>query len=96
MKLESQKNYVMKFSSSILKAHYFLVIQVIFNNLQNRFPNTAATIVIRMDRMQYIDQSGLYALEDSIIDLKKANKNVLFVDLQKQAKIYVRTCKYDP
>ena len=37
-----------------------------------------------MDRMQYIDQSGLYALEDSIIDLKKANKNVLFVDLQKQ------------
>ena len=55
-----------------------------FQQLAKQIPNTAATIVIRMDRMQYIDQSGLYALEDSIIDLKKANKNVLFVDLQKQ------------
>ena len=55
-----------------------------FQQLAKQIPNTAATIIIRMDRMQYIDQSGLYALEDSIIDLKKANKNVLFVDLQKQ------------
>jgi SulP family sulfate permease len=37
-----------------------------------------------MDRMQYIDQSGLYALEDVLVDLKKDDKNVLFVDLQTQ------------
>ena len=55
-----------------------------FQQLVKQIPNTATTIIIRMDKMQYIDQSGLYALEDSIIDLKKANKNVLFVDLQKQ------------
>jgi SulP family sulfate permease len=55
-----------------------------FQALAKQIPDSAATIVIRMDKMQYIDQSGLYALEDVIVDLKKDNKNVLFVDLQKQ------------
>jgi len=39
-----------------------------------------------MDRMEYIDQSGLYALEDSIVELKKDGKNVLVVDMQTQPK----------
>jgi SulP family sulfate permease len=39
-----------------------------------------------MDRMEYIDQSGLYALEDSIIELKKDGKSVLVVDMQTQPK----------
>ncbi len=34
--------------------------------------------------MQYIDQSGLYALEDILVDLKKDGKNVLLVDLLDQ------------
>ena len=34
--------------------------------------------------MQYMDQSGLYALEDVLIDLRKSGINVLFVDLLKQ------------
>ena len=55
-----------------------------FQQLVKQIPNTATTIIIRMDKMQYIDQSGLYALEDIIVDLKKEGKNILFVDLQKQ------------
>ncbi|MEQ6122687.1 SulP family inorganic anion transporter [Pseudotenacibaculum sp. MALMAid0570] len=55
-----------------------------FQQLAKQIPATASMIVIRMDRMQYIDQSGLYTLEDIIVDLKKADKNVLFVDVQKQ------------
>ena len=55
-----------------------------FQQLAKQIPKTASTIVIRMDRMQYIDQSGLYALEDIIVDLKKEGKNVLFVDVQTQ------------
>jgi SulP family sulfate permease len=55
-----------------------------FQQLVKQIPNTASTIIIRMDKMQYIDQSGLYALEDIIVDLKKEGKNILFVDLQKQ------------
>ncbi|WP_047417310.1 SulP family inorganic anion transporter [Cellulophaga sp. Hel_I_12] len=55
-----------------------------FQALANQIPQTASTVIIRMDRMQYMDQSGLYTLEDILIDLKKSNKNVLFVDLLKQ------------
>lgn len=55
-----------------------------FQLLAEQIPNTAAKIIIRMDRMQYIDQSGLYALEDVIADLEKAGKCVLLVDVQKQ------------
>lgn len=55
-----------------------------FQALANQIPKTASTVIIRMDRMQYMDQSGLYTLEDVLIDLKKSNINVLFVDVLKQ------------
>ena len=57
-----------------------------FQQLIKQIPSSASTIIIRMDRMEYIDQSGLYALEDSIVELKKDGKNVLVVDLQTQPK----------
>jgi SulP family sulfate permease len=34
--------------------------------------------------MQYMDQSGLYAMEDMLLELKKNNVEVLFVGLLKQ------------
>ncbi|WP_435260733.1 SulP family inorganic anion transporter [Tenacibaculum sp. nBUS_03] len=55
-----------------------------FQQLAKQIPNTASSIIIRMDKMQYIDQSGLYALEDILVDLKKDGKNVLLVDLLDQ------------
>ncbi|PCH76688.1 MAG: sodium-independent anion transporter [Flavobacteriaceae bacterium] len=55
-----------------------------FQRLMRQIPDTAHTIVIRMDRMQYIDQSGLYALEDAIAELVKQDKKVLLVDLLEQ------------
>jgi len=57
-----------------------------FQQLIKQIPAAASTIIIRMDRMEYIDQSGLYALEDSIVELKKDGKNVLVVDMQTQPK----------
>ncbi len=55
-----------------------------FQQLANQIPTTASTVIIRMDRMQYMDQSGLYALEDVLIDLRKSNIDVLFVDVLRQ------------
>ena len=55
-----------------------------FQQLSNQIPNTASTIVIRMGRMQYIDQSGLYAMEDVLVDLVKRGKKVLMVNILKQ------------
>ncbi|MDG2080733.1 MAG: SulP family inorganic anion transporter [Bacteroidales bacterium] len=55
-----------------------------FQNLMRQIPESASSVIIRMDRMQYIDQSGLYVLEDAFIELSSQGKIVLLVDLPKQ------------
>lgn len=55
-----------------------------FQQLANQIPKSASTVIIRMDRMQYMDQSGLYALEDVLIDLRKSDIVILFVDVLRQ------------
>ncbi len=55
-----------------------------FQQLIKQIPANTTTIIIRLDKMQYIDQSGLYALEDVLLNLKKENKIILFVNLQAQ------------
>ncbi|WP_048330848.1 SulP family inorganic anion transporter [Bizionia psychrotolerans] len=55
-----------------------------FQSLAAQIPLTAKTVVIRLGRMQYMDQSGLYAMEDVLQELNKNNITVLFVGLLKQ------------
>ena len=55
-----------------------------FQQLALQIPNTASTIIIRLDKMQYMDQTGLYAMEDMLVDLVKQGKSVLLVGLMKQ------------
>ncbi|NJX16114.1 SulP family inorganic anion transporter [Tamlana crocina] len=55
-----------------------------FQQLAEQIPATARTVIIRLGRMQYMDQSGLYAMEDVLQDLNKKNIEVLFVGLLKQ------------
>jgi len=55
-----------------------------FQQLAMQIPDTASTVIIRMGRCQYIDQSGLYALEDVIVDLSAHGIDVLLVDVLKQ------------
>jgi len=55
-----------------------------FQQLAKQIPETASAVIIRMDRMQYIDQSGLYAMEDILIDLFNEGIVVLLVDLLDQ------------
>lgn len=55
-----------------------------FQQLAKQIPKTASTVVVRLGRMQYMDQSGLYAMEDVLVDLKKDGINVLFVGLLNQ------------
>lgn len=55
-----------------------------FQALSQQIPETAKTVIMRLGKMQYLDQSGLYAMEDMLLDLKKRNIEVLFVDLLEQ------------
>ncbi|MGJ5641661.1 SulP family inorganic anion transporter [Formosa sp. S-31] len=57
-----------------------------FQSLIKDIPERARVVVIRFGRMQYLDQSGLYALEDTLVDLEQRNKIVVFVGLLKQPK----------
>ncbi len=57
-----------------------------FQALYQQIPDTAKTVIMRLGRMQYMDQSGLYAMEDMLQDLKTKNVEVLFVNLLEQPK----------
>ena len=52
-----------------------------FQQLIKQIPDTATTIIIRMGRMQYIDQSGLYVMEDVLVDLVRKGKKILLVNI---------------
>ncbi|MCL4110756.1 UNVERIFIED_CONTAM: hypothetical protein GTU68_009181 [Idotea baltica] len=41
-------------------------------------------VVMRMDKVPYVDQSGLYAMDDAIEDLQRQDITVLFTDLNGQ------------
>lgn len=47
-------------------------------------PDDIESVILRMDRVPYIDQSGLYTLEDIIFDLRSKNIEVIIVGLKEQ------------
>ena len=55
-----------------------------FQALAKQIPQKATTVIIRMDRMPYMDQTGLYVMEEILIDLVNAGKTVLLVDIIEQ------------
>lgn len=57
-----------------------------FQSLIQQIPNTANTVAIRMDKVPYMDQSGLYAMEDVLVDLANNDINVLLVGIKEQPK----------
>jgi len=62
-----------------------------FVALSNQIPKSATSVIILMSKVPYIDQSGLFALEDVLMDLKQKNIEILFVGIQKQPKYLMRT-----
>lgn len=55
-----------------------------FQQLAQQIPDHASAAIIRMDRMAYMDQSGLYAMEDVLYNLVKRNIKVLLVGILNQ------------
>ena len=47
-----------------------------FKDLVEKLPPGAETVVIRGERVPYVDQSGLYALEEAVLTLTRAGKTV--------------------
>jgi len=57
-----------------------------FQQLAKQIPNDSGVIIIRLEKMPYMDQSGLYAMEDVLVDLVSSGKKVLLVGLVEQPK----------
>ena len=55
-----------------------------FEQLYKQIPEGAKTVVIRLSRMQYMDQTGLYVMEDTLQDLRVKGVDIVFVGLLKQ------------
>lgn len=55
-----------------------------FQQLLLQIPAEAKAVIIRLGRMQYMDQSGLYAMEDAVLTLQRHNIMVLFTGILDQ------------
>ena len=55
-----------------------------FQTLIKQLPAAASIVIIRMKRMEYIDQSGLYAIEDALIHLVNSGKKILLTSIPEQ------------
>lgn len=55
-----------------------------FQELAAQVPKEASYVIFRMGRVPYADQSGLYALEEILLDLEKRNIHPLLVGVQRQ------------
>lgn len=55
-----------------------------FLKLFKKLDDKIKVLIIRMDRVPYIDQTGLYAMEETLFDLNKKGLQVIIIGLQSQ------------
>jgi SulP family sulfate permease len=67
-----------------------------FQQLSKQIPPTAKTIIIRMGKVSYIDQSGLYAMEEVLIDLLAQKNTILLVAPLEQPKYMLKSIDIIP
>lgn len=74
----------------------------LFFGFASEFQNIIHTIselkyvIIRMERVPFIDQTGLYAIEDAVLTLEQKGIDVIFTGLQKQPEDMFRGIKIIP
>ena len=62
-----------------------------FISIFKQIPSTAKIVIIRMDRVPYIDQSGLFALEDVLMELSQSEIECYMVGVQAQPKYLMKS-----
>lgn len=67
-----------------------------FNEVMHNVPDDVETVIIRMKRVSFMDQSGLYAMETAVKDLQASGKQVLMTIIQPQPMKLMRKLKIIP
>lgn len=87
---EDEKEFYEDFKNQIYIKHLYGPLFFGFtSHFQEQVKNIQSGInvlVIRMDRVPYVDQSGIYALENAILDLALRDIKVVITGLQEQPK----------
>ena len=66
-----------------------------FQDMINALPDIKV-VILRMDKVPYVDQSGLYAMEDAVMSLQELGIKVVFTDLHGQPKDLFETFNLVP
>ncbi len=67
-----------------------------FQELAKGIPDTASHVIIRMDKVPYMDQSGLYAMEEALYRFNKDNIVVILVHLETQPRVMMESIDIIP
>lgn len=67
-----------------------------FQNVMHNIPSSAKVVIIRMKRVDFMDQSGLYAMETAINDLQAQGILVLMTIIQPQPLYMLQSIKLIP
>ena len=67
-----------------------------FQELANQIPDTLDTLVVRLDKSDYMDQSGLYAMEDIVMEMVNKKVRVLLVGVQEQPRYMMERIELIP
>ncbi|MDZ7605480.1 MAG: sodium-independent anion transporter [Cyclobacteriaceae bacterium] len=67
-----------------------------FLNLFKNLDEKIKVLIIRMDRVPHIDQTGLYAMEETLFDLNKKGLQVIIIGLQSQPADMLRSIDIIP
>jgi SulP family sulfate permease len=67
-----------------------------FTKLSQQIPDNASLVIFRMGSMQYLDQSGLYAMENVLGNLVRSGKKVLLVRPIKQPRYMLESIDIIP
>ena len=67
-----------------------------FQEMARGIPTTASHVIIRMDKVPYMDQSGLYAMEEALYRFNKDNITVILVHLETQPRVMMESIDIIP
>ena len=62
-----------------------------FVSMANKIPKSASIIIVDMEKVPYMDQSGVFALEDVLLDLNKNKIKILIAGIQPQPMHLMKT-----
>jgi SulP family sulfate permease len=97
---DDESNYTAEIKKCVYVKHLygplFFGFTSTFQDLIRNLDENICALVIRMDRVPHMDQSGLYALEEAILDLTRKDVNVLLTGLDPQPEFMLKSINVIP